>query len=72
MRVLYKIFKSNNPYKGDKEKEKENGSLKFKSKDKKKASKKLYHLSPEEIEWYQKKNLSFWCGTVNHTYHECP
>ena len=59
-RVAYKIFKPKNPPKGDKGKEKENGSLNSKSKDKKQASKKPYqgtnHLTPEEMECYQKEN----------------
>ena len=41
-RVAYKIFKPKNPPKGDKGKEKENGSLNSKSKDKKQVSKKPY------------------------------
>ena len=75
-RVAYKIFKPKNPPKGDKGKEKENGSLNSKLKDKKQASKKPYQgtnrLTPEEMERYQKKNRCYRCGMIGHTYCECP
>ncbi|MCO5601712.1 hypothetical protein L7F22_055835 [Adiantum nelumboides] len=76
-RVAYKIFKPKNPpNKGDKGKDKENGSSNVKSNNKKQASKRPYQgtnrLSPEEMERYRKENRCFQCGTTGHTYRECP
>ena len=46
------------------------------SKDQKQASKKHYQgtrcLSPQEMDWYQKKNQYFWFGKIGHTYCEFP
>ncbi|MCO5581208.1 hypothetical protein L7F22_035086 [Adiantum nelumboides] len=71
--VACKIFKPKNPpNKGDKGKDKENGSSNVKSNNKKQASKRPYQgtnrLSPEEMERYRKKNRCFRCGTTCHTY----
>ncbi|MCO5587522.1 hypothetical protein L7F22_041472 [Adiantum nelumboides] len=68
-RVAYKIFKPKNPpNKGDKGKDKENGSSNVKSNNKKQASKRPYQgtnrLSPEEMERYRKENRCFQCGTT--------
>ncbi|MCO5572361.1 hypothetical protein L7F22_026114 [Adiantum nelumboides] len=76
-RVAYKIFKpKNSPNKGDKGKDKENGSSDVKSNNKKQASKRPYQgtnrLSPEEMERYRKENRCFRCGMTGHTYRECP
>ncbi|MCO5558397.1 hypothetical protein L7F22_011978 [Adiantum nelumboides] len=69
-RVAYKIFKPKNPpNKGDKGKDKENGSSNVKSNNKKQASKRPYQgtnrLSPEEMERYRKENRCFRCGTTD-------
>lgn len=74
--MAYKIFKPKNPFKVDKGKDKDHGSLNVKLKDKKQAPKKPYQgtnrLSQEEMEQYRKEHRCFRCGTTGHTYRECP
>ncbi|MCO5577912.1 hypothetical protein L7F22_031747 [Adiantum nelumboides] len=76
-RVAYKIFKPKNPpNKGDKGKDKENGSSNVKSNNKKQASKRPYQgtnrLSPEEMERYRKENRCFRCGTTARQWDRAP